>query len=258
MAIGDDAIAAGMANVPGSTAANTIDTEIMRTRDYIAQRTSAVQPVAKGGTGATTAEGARANLGVPSTASVDLALSGKVAYSDTAAPGVATANKLAAYDGGGRLATAAPVSTEDAVDLGTLAAHIGAGATIPIYSAGGPATSGWTVAYINGDGRLSRGSSSERYKKFISPVDPESLGDIWPQLVRYQMRQGDGSWKYGYIAERLAESDDLEPFVVFDIEGRPESIDFIMLVMAQNAQLHQALDLLAQRLDALEARHATD
>ncbi len=44
-----------MAIVPGSTLANTIHTEINQTRDYIAQRTSAVQPIAKGGTGATTA-----------------------------------------------------------------------------------------------------------------------------------------------------------------------------------------------------------
>lgn len=250
MAIGDAAIAAGMDNVPGSTFANTIDTEIMKTRDYIAQRTATVTPVTKGGTGATTAAGARAALDVPATG--DLAT--KVAYSDTAAPGVATANKLAAYDSGGRLATGSPVSAEDAVPLSTLAAHIGAGATIPIYSAGGPATSGWTVCYINGDGRISRGSSSERYKKYITTLDPASLGDIWPQLVRYQMKQGDGSWKYGYIAERLAETDDLTPFVVFDLEGRPESIDFIMLTLAQNAQLHQDLDLLAQRIDALEGR----
>lgn len=43
MAVGDDAIAAGMANVNGATtAANTLDTEVMLTRDYIAQGKGAV------------------------------------------------------------------------------------------------------------------------------------------------------------------------------------------------------------------------
>lgn len=124
--------------------------------------------------------------------------------------------------------------------------------------ASSPATAGWQVAYINNDGRLSRGSSSERYKKYITTIDPESLGDIWPALCRFQMRGGDvGAWTYGYIAERLAENDDQRPFVVYaehDGELVPDSIDFIALLIAQNAQLHQAVDLLAQRLDAMENR----
>lgn len=37
MAVGDDALAAGMDLVTGSELANTIDTEINKTRDYIAQ-----------------------------------------------------------------------------------------------------------------------------------------------------------------------------------------------------------------------------
>jgi hypothetical protein len=68
MPVGDDAVAAGMTILDGSEQADDIDLEINRTRDYIAQRTSAVQPVASGGTGATDAAGARANLSVPSIA----------------------------------------------------------------------------------------------------------------------------------------------------------------------------------------------
>ncbi|MER6564560.1 hypothetical protein ABT300_44045, partial [Streptomyces sp. NPDC001027] len=163
------------------------------------------------------------------------------------------------------------------VGVDYLNARIGPGATVPIYSAGGPDTSGYSVAYINSDGRISRGASSERYKKFISEIDPASLGDVWPSLVRYQMRHGDGAWKYGYIAERLNENDDQQPFVVYqtetlydastdttttqlvrDDDGNPvpDSIDFLGLLMVQNAQLHQAVDLLAQRIQALEARGA--
>lgn len=131
-------------------------------------------------------------------------------------------------------------------------ATIGGNLHLPSATA---ATNSYTVAYINGDGRVSKGASSERYKKFISVIDPDSLGDIWPDLSRFQMRTGDGSWKYGYIAERLAEHPDQQPFVVYaDIDGHlvPDSIDFIALLMAQNAQLRQHLDLLAQRIENLE------
>lgn len=122
-----------------------------------------------------------------------------------------------------------------------------------------PATAGYSVAYINEDGRLSRNASAAKYKTNIEPLDPADLGDIWPQLSRYQMRDGDGTWKVGYIADRLAENADQQPFVVYayaaDGNGQNvptdevESIDFIALLIAQNAQLHQ-------RLAALEARGA--
>jgi hypothetical protein len=65
MAIGDDAVAAGM-SIVNATTGKVIDgaTEINRSRDYIAQRTNAITPITKGGTGATTATGARTNLDV--------------------------------------------------------------------------------------------------------------------------------------------------------------------------------------------------
>jgi hypothetical protein len=178
------------------------------------------------------------------------------------------ANKIPRYNSTGKLATNDPTAPLHAAnkkyvdsktpDLSSRVAKSGDTMTGDLFLPNStPATSGYTVAYINGDGRVSRNASSERYKKYISDVDPDALGDVWPQLVRYQMRQGDGSWKYGYIAERLAEHPDQQPFVVysdFDGEQVPESIDFIALLMVQNAQLHHALDLLAQRLDALEGR----
>ncbi|QMU97975.1 hypothetical protein FVO59_12765 [Microbacterium esteraromaticum] len=120
--------------------------------------------------------------------------------------------------------------------IGTTGGTISGSLYLPNAS---PATSGYTVCYLNTDGRVSRGASSERYKKYISTIDPAALGDVWPDLHRFQMRQGDHEWKYGYIAERLAESDDLRAFVVYDAEGRPDSIDFIALLMVQNAQLAQ-------------------
>jgi hypothetical protein len=68
MAVGDDAVAAGYTILNGSVdLVKDGDTEINRTRDWIAlvkNMIQAVQSVATGGTGATTAAGARTNLGI--------------------------------------------------------------------------------------------------------------------------------------------------------------------------------------------------
>lgn len=125
---------------------------------------------------------------------------------------------------------------------------------VPASSA---ATAGWTVAYINTDGRLSRGSSSERYKTDIT--DAGDLGDLFAAPLReYRMRQDgteppthevDAHPCIGYIAEELIGTD-LERFVVY-LNGQVESIDFIAMLMAQNVEL-------ARRITALEAPDASN
>ena len=267
MAIGDDALAAGMRLTPGTVLANTIDSEINRALDYIAQKTSAVMPVAKGGTGATTASGARDNLGASNKASttvvgsaVGAAGHGLVAVEESSQtlkrvtgalndgyiPSTLGGNRVI----GGGLTVGSDIAIGGSGDI-TGNAVVRGHVYVPNAT---NVISGYTVAYINSDGRLGRSPSSERYKKHISAIDPEALGDVWPVLTRYQMRQGDGSWKYGYIADRMAEHPDQEPFVVYDLDGRPDSIDHIALLMVQNAQLHQAVQILADRIIALEER----
>jgi hypothetical protein len=72
MAIGDDAAAAGYPLVPSSGAGSEVALgaqEINRTRDFIAQVKAtilATWTIAKGGTGSSTASGARTNLGISS------------------------------------------------------------------------------------------------------------------------------------------------------------------------------------------------
>jgi len=70
MAVGDDAANAGYPLVPGTGEEGKVKwgaREINRTRDFVAQVKALIPAtwgIAKGGTGATTAEGARANLGL--------------------------------------------------------------------------------------------------------------------------------------------------------------------------------------------------
>ncbi len=79
MAVGDDAVGAGYPLVPNTGEEGRVRygaREINRTRDFIAQIKAlipATWPVAKGGTGATTAAGARTNLGLQGAITIDTA-----------------------------------------------------------------------------------------------------------------------------------------------------------------------------------------
>lgn len=76
MAIGDDASGAGYPLVPNTGEEGKVRygaREINRTRDFVAQVKAlilTVWPVSRGGTGATTKVGARANLGITSSSAI--------------------------------------------------------------------------------------------------------------------------------------------------------------------------------------------
>jgi hypothetical protein len=67
MAVGDDAVAAGLPLVPATGLVEEGYIEINRTRDEVAQARALVLPVwpiTRGGTGAANAAGARSNFGI--------------------------------------------------------------------------------------------------------------------------------------------------------------------------------------------------
>jgi hypothetical protein len=132
-----------------------------------------------------------------------------------------------------------------------------------IFMYGGTvATSGWTVMYMDASGRISVGASSQRYKEAIRSAG--ELGDLFAAPLReYRMKDGDGTDRVGYIAEELLGTD-MERFVVYGpadrkVQGSPlvvQSIDFIALLMAQNAQLHERDQVRSQQLAELADRIA--
>jgi len=270
MAAGDKAAAAGLTIYTGNEPARELwvrDNEIL---DQVAEALTGVRPITRGGTGAITSAAALKNLGALPASDVVVSTSG-----------VTVAGKVPRYDGSGRLVCGAPGALNHAtpkayVDNAIAGISTGwNGGTVTgqiLVPNAYPATSGYSVAYINGDGRISRNASAERFKKFISDLDPLALGDLFPQLVRYQLRSQpdsptDGAWHFGHIADRMAEDPDLERFVIYDTEddgrtvkrdsfGRPVplTIDFIALLLTQTANLNARAVAAEQRADALEAR----
>lgn len=263
MAAGDAAVAAGYTVAPGTTDANQIDELIAAVQDDLAGKTGSKGqpiPVALGGTGAATAADARTALGA-------------VAASEAAAPGSSEANKLVRYDATGRIVTPLPTAPNHAaaklyvdnaiagIDLSDYVAKTGnhtmagnlvvnGNVFVPNSSA---AVSGYTNAYINGDGRVSRGASSERFKHDIDR-EPE-LPDVFAVPIASFVMNADPSEtpRYGPIAEDLAANPATAPFVVYDEDGLPFSFDQTSYLMAAVAALHATVVAQAARIAELEA-----
>lgn len=246
--------------IPGSLPANQLDTAINDTRGYIEDGPthwdSGVKvPLTQGGTNATTAAAARTNLDVPSNADLTTGLAGKAPAGYIPAS-LANGGATFGWNGSDRWNSSAGFGAAGLIEA---VSNIITSASFYSPNATG-AISGYTVGYIDGTGRWCRGVSSARYKDNIEPIDPLELGDIFPQLHAYVNKgDPDETIRYGWIAERLDESAQQRPFVVYardhligdgelstDDDGQPipDSIDFIALLIAQNAQLHARLKAL--------------
>lgn len=257
---GNDALDAGYDIMDGTEDRREGWRAINKTRDLIAQLASqtlaAIWPINRGGTGANTAAGARTNLEVPSLTAVAGWLSEKVNNLGSGS------NSIGLQWIGGRIKMR--VDATDVGDIATVGDVLGrvdkAGDTmggsltvnghiyIPAASAGGSGT----IAYVqNSDSRITRGVSAERYKRHINLIDPLELGDIFPALVEYEMREefgGDGTRFVGHIADWMIGT--AAARFVTHRDEEVDAIDVIQLLLAQNAVLNARLRILEGRSDA--------
>lgn len=266
---GDDALAAGLAVMDGTEKWWNGWLAINKTRDMIVNWVMSLFPlsVARGGTASSSASDARTALGI-TPASIQAIGNDGAYYTRLSWNGTRYQADVPGY------AFPAELAFLSDVGGGSYVSKTGDTMSGDLFIPGASGASfSWTVGYVNGDGRISRGTSSERYKHDIEPVTPSSLGDLFPQLHTFVVNGDPGEMqRVGYIAERLNESDDLRRFVVYardvvkDDEGKvvssslardeegqpvPESIDFIALLIAQNAQLHETVRALTERVDAI-------
>lgn len=197
--------------------------------------TPGVAPISRGGTGATTEAAARDNLNVPHDAT-----NGGLKFTSPSFGNLAFQIPGQAYESAIAMQYQIPDTSAFVQKSGdTMSGHL----YLPNSSA---ATSGYTVAYINTDGRVSRGASSRRFKRRIKNA-PKDLGNVFPALREYEMIGGDGDRKLGHIAEELADAPALRRFVVFETDddgnptGEPLSIDVIQLLQVQVSVLNARL-----------------
>lgn len=115
--------------------------------------------------------------------------------------------------------------------------------------------------WVKDSGLFGFASSSRERKTEIRPADfdVEAILSIEPKVFRYREavrrwgempedeRGPEPGLEVGFIAEELDDAG-LGAFVFYDGEGRPEGIEYSMLVVAQQAALRD----LAARLDRLE------
>jgi hypothetical protein len=260
MAIGDAAAAAGMDLVPGTTPAKDIDTEINKTRDYVAERTAEVMPLAKGGTGATTPGAARTNLGIVaaniptstpgSSVQADLNYVGGLAGSASSAAASANANA------NNRLLQ----SVGDQIYLGQLAPAVYA------RNLFGTRRGAW----VQDDGTLGYASSKRAYKQDFEVPEWTVEQMIAIPILHYRRRkavaaerrgEGRAATEIGTIADAMHDLG-LWEFVIYDGRGDdavPVGVHYELLSLAALwlAQETARRMLAAEdRLAALEARLA--
>jgi hypothetical protein len=234
--------------VPGTSDWREGYDEINKTRDYIAGRTSAIQPVAKGGTGAATAEGARTNLDVPSTDDLATGLAGKSNTNHTHQYGAITPGVI---DNGGFGASLGQTHIVAGLTVDG-AAYIAGRLTSPTARNSG--VTSWNSLGVDPSGNIGVQTSSRRFKKDIKTWTPAAQAVYAMRLVEYRYKaavEANSPVEHGVIAEELIELG-LDWLVFFDDDGQPFGVHYERIALACVAAIHD----LDARLTRLENDHA--
>lgn len=258
--IGDDALAAGIELVPGTAPASAIDEWINKLADELARRTMAVMSIAKGGTGQTTAEGARNALEVVSKVGAgDIRIlnigGGRIQFE---IPGYADPTTLAHVADVNYIA-----DTHIAKTGGTMTGNLDVpniGISGSIFNGGmNPVVSGYVAVYRDASGRIGIAASTRRAKKNIAAWTPNLQALLALEVVTFHYRAAlfdkadplrtDPPLEVGLIAEDLVALG-LDWLVYFDADGLPAGVHYerLALALVPLVQDHEA------RLTALEAR----
>lgn len=231
----------GMSVLDGNEDRRTGWLAINKTRDYIVAKIAALWPLtlARGGTGAITAAAARTNLAAVGT--------------DQLAPGnAAQANKIPTYNAGAQLTTADPTlgghaASKQYVDAVATVGGLSDGPTSAAYSRGATG-GGFFAVWMNSSLQWMRNTSSRRYKENIRDWSGSVIG---LRTVVFDRIEGDPD-EVGFIAEEVLET--LPEAVVYwedEVDGISDRV-LLTAAIATIQQQHTEIDLLAQRLAALE------
>lgn len=250
MAIGDAAAGKDMDLVNGATTpANTIDTEINKTRDYIAyqidaRNTALLKKVDKpldGGLMARREPGSVHSIGFY-TDNASTLFFRPDATTGTYDRKVITQQELdAALAGGGVDSTAR--ATANAAKDGLLNASV-YGRTL---------NGSYRVCYVKDDGTLGWVSSSRRYKKNIKPAEVNTDAVLAMELVTFLYKveidtERLAELQHGLIAEDL-DALGLDWLVDYGEDGQPEGVRYDRIALA----LLPVIQRQEQRIAAIEA-----
>lgn len=254
MAIGDDALAAGIALANGTEPASDIDTLLNRLADEVARRTKYTN-------GATAAD-ARTALGI---SAANTPSSTTNVQQDLDFLSVQKLTKTGAqYDADFADRDTRITAAQSRADEGNANGIAARQGNLYTDSYNRAISGTRRAVVIQDNGQLGYAASTERLKKYIRPEDVTDEQILMLTLVSYQWRAAvavDDRREMGLIAERLVEAG-LGWACFFDGEGTVEGINYEMLgvallpavqrLIAHVHRLDDDLDVIAQRFDAIE------
>ena len=220
-----------------------------------------VVPVLKGGTGSTTAAGARTNLGAAATSHTHDG--SQIVSGSISVPGSLRGTSFSINNGAG--GSSVTMTQNGTVAIGTRLDVTGiSNVSGNFYNGGAYTTSvaygSYRAVWVNSDGLFGHTASNRASKQDIVPtsLDADAILDAEIVDFRYKVaveKEGDdATLEVGVIAEQLIDAG-LERFVFFGDDGEPEGVHYERLAIAIIPQLQKQAKQIADietRLSKLE------